>query len=344
MTAAKRTKKDELSLPHRAWVVENLLAGVERSTLIAQLAKQIPKARARREVDAIADSPLLAVCGELATRARRLELVAALGRSHARGEPDPTEVERRTTPSAEEFYRHYWAAHRPVVLTDATARWPALKKWTPAWFRRRFGATSIEITANREADPYYDMNFGAHRKRLRMDRFIDQVLAAGSTNDFYLVANNKALGRGRLRELFADVRPPRALFVPLTDPGAASLWIGPAGTITPLHHDTTNILFSQIYGRKRVELVSPQETALLLDPVDGFYSPIELDTRSEQTHPALRALLVKQVTLGPGDALYIPAGWWHRVTSLDVSISFSLLGFRRPNDFDWYRPGHHATS
>jgi hypothetical protein len=28
------------------------------------------------------------------------------------------------------------------------------------------------------------------------------------------------------------------------------------------------------------------------------------------------------------------------VTSLDVSISFSLLGFRRPNDFGWYRPGH----
>jgi hypothetical protein len=281
----------------------------------------------------------LPVCAELARRARRLELVAALGRSHARGAPDRTAVERRTTPSAGEFFRDYWAAHRPVVLTDAAARWPALRKWTPAFFRERFGDATIEITAGREADPFYDMNFRAHRRRMRMDRFIDRVLAAGTSNDLYMVSNNHTMRRPRFRALLDDVKPPRDLFEPLT-PGATSLWIGPAGTVTPLHHDTTNILFAQIHGRKRVELVSPQETALLVDPVHGYYSPVELDELAAAKHPALRQMLVKQVVLDPGDALYIPAGWWHRVTSLDVSISFSLLGFRRPNNFDWYRPGH----
>src|SRR5260221_206682 len=82
-------------------------------------------------------------------------------------------------------------------------------------------------------------------------------VAAGTTNDFYMVSNNHTLKRKRFRELLGDVKPPRALFHPLTDPGAASLWIGPAGTRTPLHHDTTNILFCQIHGRKRVELISP---------------------------------------------------------------------------------------
>nr|MDQ3369210.1 cupin-like domain-containing protein [Myxococcota bacterium] len=239
----------------------------------------------------------------------------------------------------EEFFRHYWAAHRPVVLTDATRSWPALRKWTPAFFKREFGKVTIEVTAGREADPHYDMNYRAHRRRLRMDRFIDQVLAAGTSNDLYLVSNNNTMKRPRFRALLDDVRPPRALFEP-PRPTATSLWIGPAGTITPLHHDTTNILFCQIYGRKRIELVSPQETALLLDPVHGFYSPIELDRLAVARHPALRQLAVKEVIVGPGDALFIPAGWWHRVSSLDVSISFSLLGFRRPNDFDWYRPGH----
>lgn len=329
-----------LSDDHAAWIVENLLAGVPASTLVAELATaDVSRARARRAVRAIAASPLLAVCGRLASRARRLELVAALGRSHARGEPDATAVERRLTPPASEFFRHYWAAHRPVVLTDASARWPALRKWTPAFFRRRYGSATIEVTVDRERDPHYDMNFTAHRKRMRMARFIDRVLAAGTTNDLYMVSNNNTMKRPQFRPLLADVRPPRALFEPLR-PEATSLWIGPGGTVTPLHHDTTNILFCQIHGKKRVELVSPQETALLMDPVYGFYSPVELERRAEAAHPALRALLVKQVEVGPGDALYIPAGWWHRVTSLEVSISFSLLGFRRPNDFDWYRPGH----
>jgi hypothetical protein len=329
----------ELSVDHRAWIVENLIAGVAEAELVTKLAPQLTVARARKEVRAIARSPLLAVCARLAKRAQRLELVAALGRSHARGEPAATAIERRSTPRADEFFRSYWAAHRPVVLVDAMRRWPALRKWTPAFFRRRFGREMIEITEGREADPDYDANFQAHRKRVRMDRFIDRVLATGASNDFYMVSNNRTMVRPRFRALLADIKPPRELFEP-PEPLATSLWIGPAGTVTPLHHDTTNILFAQIYGRKRVELISPQETALLMDPLNGFYSPVELERLAEASHPALRAMLVKTVELGAGDSLFIPAGWWHRVTSLSVSISFSLLSFRRPNDFDWYRPGH----
>ena len=328
----------ELSLDHRLWIVENLLAGVDEAALVKTLAKQLSRTRAKREVRAIATSPLLAVCGQLARRTRRLELAHALGRAHASAEPLPTHIERRTTPSADEFFRHYWGAHRPVVLTDVTAKWPALRKWTPAWFAKTLGDVTIEITAGREADPNYDANFRAHRKRVRLDRFIEQIQAAGTTNDIYMVSNNHTMKRPRFAALLRDVKPPRALFEPLRAI-ATSLWIGPAGTITPLHHDTTNILFCQIYGRKRIELVSPHETALLLDP-DGFYSPVDLD--EPRGHAALRTMTVKSVVVDPGDALYIPAGWWHRVTSLDVSISFSLLGFRRPNDFDWYRPGHVA--
>ncbi len=329
----------ELSVDHRAWIVENLLAGVGEAEIAAKLVPELTLARARAEVRATARSPLLAVCARLARRAQRLELVAALARGHARGEPAPTTIERRSLPRADEFFRHYWAAHRPVVLVDALAGSPALKKWTPAFFRQRFAREPIEITAGREADPHYDMNFKAHRKRMRMDRFIDAVLAAGTTNDLYMVSNNKTMMRPRFRALLADIRAPRELFEPLT-PAATSLWIGPAGTVTPLHHDTTNILFTQIHGKKRIELIAPQETALLMDPVHGFYSPVELERLAEASHPALRTMLIKSVELGPGESLFIPAGWWHRVTSLSVSISFSLLGFRRPNDFDWYRPGH----
>jgi hypothetical protein len=329
----------QLSEDHLAWVVENLIAGVAERDLVKLLAKQLGAPRAKREVAAIAKSPLLAVCARLSRRAHKLELAHALARSHALGEPDPTAIERRTMPRADEFFRTYWAAHRPVVITDAAARWPARKKWTPEFFRKRFGSERVEVTTDRERDPFYDMNFKAHRKRMRMDELVDRVLAAGTSNDIYMVSNNRTMMRPRFRALLADVRPPRDLFEPLR-PASTSLWIGPAGTVTPLHHDTTNILFTQLYGRKRVELIAPSETVLLLDPVHGFYSPLELDDRARAEHPALRSMLVKQVELGPGEGLYIPAGWWHRVTALSVSISFSLLGFRRPNDFDWYRPGH----
>lgn len=329
----------ELSVAHRAWIVENLVAGVAAEVIAAQLATQIPPARAAREVAAVARSTLLPVCAQLLERTRRLELVCALARVHARGEPERTTVERRTLPPADEFFRAYWAPQRPAVFTDVTARWPALRKWTPAWFRRRFGGVTIDITSERDADPDYDMNYRAHTKRVRMDRFIDRVLAAGTTNDFYMVSNNRTMMRPAFRALLDDVRAPRGVIESPVRPAATSLWIGPGGTVTPLHHDTTNILFCQIFGRKRFELIAPTETVLLLDPIRGFYSPVDLDRRAEAAHPGVRDLLVKDVVLEPGDALFLPAGWWHRVTSLDVSISFSHLGFPKPNGFDWYRPG-----
>ena len=38
------------------------------------------------------------------------------------------------------------------------------------------------------------------------------------------------------------------------------LWLGPAGTITHLHHDLTNNLMIQVVGRKVVKLISPLDT------------------------------------------------------------------------------------
>src|SRR4029077_17812693 len=118
--------------------------------------------------------------------------------------------------------------------------------------------------------------------------------------------------------------------------GSVSLWLGPAGTVTPLHHDTTNIVFHQIYGRKRLLLVSPFDTSLLRR-TRGVYC--DLDPEHPERHPELEGVRILPVELGPGDALFIPVGWWHHVRSLDPSISISFTNLRIPNNYEWYRPG-----
>ena len=57
-------------------------------------------------------------------------------------------------------------------------------------------------------------------------------------------------------------------------PGAGSLWLGPAGTVTPLHHDRNNTLFCRIRGTKRIRLVAPFEVAIF-DSLGSIYSPID---------------------------------------------------------------------
>jgi hypothetical protein len=320
-----------LSDDWRAWVVDNALDGVGERDLLEELVRGgVPADIAAREVAALLSSPSLDACRRLRRRALRAEAVLSLRARLERGVP----IERRSTPPAKELFERYFAQNRPVVLTDATARWPALGKWTPEWFKERFGDVEIECAKGREGDPEADANLDKYRTKLTMRAYVDLVLAAGETNDLYTVANNQNMDLPALRPLWDDVAFDDELFDGAHLAGGASLWIGPKGTTTRLHHDTTNILFNQLHGRKRFVLVSPM-TQKLLGPTFGFYSERSLD--DVLADPDIDAHVVD---VGPGDSLFLPVGWWHHVRALDVSISFSLLNFRRPNDFSEYRPGH----
>ena len=72
------------------------------------------------------------------------------------------------------------------------------------------------------------------------------------TNDFYLTANNNSANRKVLPELWDDiVQIPE--YLASTIPGGF-FWMGPAGTITPFHHDLTNNFMAQVIGRKRIKI------------------------------------------------------------------------------------------
>jgi hypothetical protein len=327
-----------LSDDWRVWVVENLLAGVPRATLLETLTDNGVSARlARREVSAIVASPALVACQRLRRRVKRLEMVAALRRATAALASDPRGIERRSGVSGPEFFDRYYAANEPVVLTDLMTSWKARARWSPRYFKERFGHVTVEITSGREADPDYDMNFAAHSEAVTLAEYVDRLLAAGETNDLYLVANNRNMEKKALAALFDDVGFPPEYFDRARRFGAVSLWIGPAGTVTPLHHDTSNILFCQVFGRKRIKLVSPLETDLL-DGMRGVYSVLDAE-RDLGRRKRLRHVAVREVDLAAGEALFIPVGWWHHVRALEVSINFSLLNFRRPNQFGWFNPG-----
>jgi ribosomal protein L16 Arg81 hydroxylase len=49
-------------------------------------------------------------------------------------------------------------------------------------------------------------------------------------------------------------------------------------------------------------------------------------------------VIVRDFVVGPGDALFIPVGWWHHVRALDVSVSLAINGFAKPNRYDWLVP------
>ncbi len=309
------------------WVAENLLRGVEPEELLAGLVDAgVPRPQARATVATILHSPGMHIARGQHRRSAQLDLVARLVQTMA----GPPKVERASAPDAREFFARYWATSIPAIFDDIIPRWRA--QWTPRGLAERFGAVTVEACLGREGDPRPDANWQAHRTTLTLHEYVERMLSHDRSNDLYLIANNRNTARAELRALWDDVVLPPGWFNDAQLPHGSALWLGPAGTITPLHHDTSNILFCQIFGRKRIVLVAPWVTALL-DTARGVYNH---RTPQDLADEGIESV---EFVVEPGEALFIPAGWWHDVRAVDASISLAINAFARPNSLPWYKPG-----
>ncbi|WP_395333947.1 cupin-like domain-containing protein [Novosphingobium sp. BL-8H] len=225
------------------------------------------------------------------------------------------------------FLDHFYAPGRPVVIEGAIAHWPALARWTPDYLAGTVGSAEIEYQGGRDGAGDFELAKDRHKRRMAFDAFVAMIVQ-GQGNDAYITAYNSGTNAAAFAPLMADVMAVSEYLTP--DPGM--LWVGPAGTFTPLHFDLTNNLLIQITGRKQVRLVPPSQTRLLYNHRHVFSAVHDLDDPARlDAHPLAKQVESYDVTLEPGDMLYIPIGWWHQVRSLDFSVMMTCTNFLWPN-------------
>ena len=89
-----------------------------------------------------------------------------------------------------------------------------------------------------------------------------------------------------------------------------------------LHFDQMDNLFLQIAGRKRFVIYEPTEAGNLYawpvhHPLDRR-AQVDLRNEDDARFPRLAKAIKREVILEPGDLLFLPAYWWHEVTTLPV--------------------------
>lgn len=106
-----------------------------------------------------------------------------------------------------------------------------------------------------------------------------------------------------------------------------TVWIGPKGSITPLHRDSSDNFIYQLKGRKRWVLFSPLDAPFLYfktnsASVGGDFAPSEVDLRFPDLNRFPLFLQAQPLTfeLSAGDILYLPMGWGHFVENLTDSL------------------------
>ena len=211
----------------------------------------------------------------------------------------------------------------PVMIRDVfTAQ---ARSWSPQAFRARWPDKSVRVTVNlpRDGVPYLQ-RAEAHERTLSVSAFAD-LLDTGTAcylnqmpiTEFPELAAELDLSALRLSRLFS-----------------VNLWLG-GQTKSGLHFDNADNFFGQIYGRKRALLISPTLSKRLYplsdNPSKSAVNPEDPDLTK---FPAFAECQVFEANLAPGDALYMPRGWWHYIAAEDVSISVNCWHGDTLGDFE----------
>lgn len=248
------------------------------------------------------------------------------------------------------FRAHYESVRSPVVIRSLDIG-RCTRVWTPQYLmdavepERVMGAgvhqsssACIDLAGHRPANTPRNFQF----VQMGWRELIRKAAAAGGAEagssaareHFYLrtVAEGPAARKqpSHLPALFPtlaqDVLLPHGLLYSAHAYHSSVLRVASAGTQLWTHYDTMDNVLMQVVGTKRVVLWPPSEADNLY--TDASSSRVDdIDSPDLAAFPkfslAQRSRL--EATLQPGDVLFIPALWFHNVTSLDFSVAVNVF-------------------
>ena len=323
------------SLDKRALLAEGLAAGDDDAALHGRLtAAGVSAAAAKYEIDRLGKDPMAAMLRRQAARMAKQGWLLANQERLAREADGGFALDTLEAPGPDLFYRHYYEANRPAKLVGLIDHWPALTRWSLDHFAAVAGDAVVEAQVERERDPDYELAKDDHRRLVRFAELIDWLRKDEASNDIYLTAYNSGTNAAALAPLWDDLAPIGLLDDTRTRDGF--FWLGPKGTLTPWHHDLTNNLLVQVMGRKRVRMAPPWAFARMRNSRHCFSDWGNEALPAGNGDPAFPPVL--ETVIGPGDAIFLPVGWWHQVEALDLSLSISITNLDVPNAFSWHHP------
>ncbi|RVX13028.1 Lysine-specific demethylase JMJ30 [Vitis vinifera] len=254
----------------------------------------------------------------------------------------------------------YWVVYLCMVLgvlpmkslsskiigkSDCMGHWPARTRWNDMdYLKRVAGDRTVPVEVGKN---YLSSDW--KQELITFSQFLERIQSSDCTSTLptYL-AQHPLFDQARIffcihcilviHELRKDIFIPDYCYAGGGELRSLNAWFGPAGTVTPLHHDPHHNILAQVVGKKYIRLYPAslsEELTHTLKPcfaipasefqIDApFHVVVDLDNIDEKEFPKVKDLEFQDCILEEGEMLYIPPKWWHYVRSLTTSFSVSF--------------------
>lgn len=237
----------------------------------------------------------------------------------------------------------------PVIVRNVPGLWAAVKKWDPNYLTDMVPLLKDGVEVGDSAE----LVFSDATKPLARIRGVAKHRAKPlknvKTKDFFTFVadstpkpNQFYYFHAPIAKVFPKLKKDLAKFDFCSAVSAGlekefshiqyNLWMGGRNVTTHLHYDSFHNAYIQVHGRKRFNLLSPDQHLQVhvhpyLHPYSqqaqvNFTSEVRnLPSKFPLWRPTETERKTLQVDLNEGDVLYIPPFWFHHVSALEPSIS-----------------------
>ncbi len=228
-----------------------------------------------------------------------------------------TTIPRFENMSRSEFQTEYLRPLRPVILTKVAASWPALREWTPEFFKTRYGHKQVKVYNASFATP--GKTYMSNVRVLSFKDYLDIVLT--SSDDLRMFLYNI---KSEIPELLDDIRFP--VLASGFSKNFVYMFFGCRGSVTQMHFDIdmAHVFHTSILGKKTITLFPYDQVTNLYRHPFTCRSYVDVHHPDFDHFPRLSQAQGYRTILQPGETLFMPGGYWHHMVYDEPGYAVSL--------------------
>jgi Cupin-like domain len=221
--------------------------------------------------------------------------------------------------SREDFQNYYMRPQRPVIIKHLYGKSAEVYNWTLDYFQKELGNIEVGVFDDESETRKDDRSYKKAPKTMKFGEYLQLIQEKPTTKRLFLFNVFKYKKELHNHFKFPNIADKVLTFLPLA-------FFGGQGAITRIHRDMDNscVFLTELAGYKRVVLFDPKYSDALYQYPFSTHTSIDVNNPDFEKYPALKNVKGIDCTIGPGDTIFMPAGWWHHIEYKTAGLGFAV--------------------